>query len=227
MMAFFGYLDGSGDSVDPQSKVVSVSGFIAHESQWAEFERRWNEILGRYGVSALHMKEFAHSIKGSDFETWKGDKTKRDSFMSELTDVINGCTVHSVGATVVRAAYDNCNDDYALRESFGGAYAICAVQSVAMAIKWHRDNKLTEPLILIIEKGDTDQSGFTDFIKKLGGWKGFDLVTEPIFQKKKWKDDVTGEVHYCVPFQSSDFLAYEHTKMFTDFIIDPITVRVR
>jgi hypothetical protein len=58
-----GYFDNSGDAEDPQHTVMTVGGFIATQSQWADFEIRWNANLHKYSLPYLHMKEFAHFIK--------------------------------------------------------------------------------------------------------------------------------------------------------------------
>ena len=75
LMAFIAYLDCSGDGTDASATVVSVGGYVAHESQWAEFERRWSEALKSARVDSLHMKEFAHSV--GPFKDWKGEDEKR------------------------------------------------------------------------------------------------------------------------------------------------------
>ena len=66
------YFDGSGSAAD--TPVVAVAGFIATSVQWVEFERNWKDACSAFGVSALHMKDYAHSRR--EFESWKGDNTR-------------------------------------------------------------------------------------------------------------------------------------------------------
>ena len=117
-MAFIAYIDGSGDGTDPKTTVVSVGGYIAHESRWAEFERRWRAALDVNGVPALHMKEFAHST--GPFKDWKGNEPKRSSFLADLVAIINDCTIQTVSTTILMNAYRQVNDRYAIEEAFGG-----------------------------------------------------------------------------------------------------------
>jgi hypothetical protein len=52
--------------------VLAVAGFIAHASLWALFEKQWKKVLRKFGVSSLHMKDFAHST--GEYKAWKGTK---------------------------------------------------------------------------------------------------------------------------------------------------------
>lgn len=216
-MTLFAYLDCSGDSRDPQARVITVAGYIAHEKQWALFEEQWAAALKTYGVDALHMKEYAHSVKGSAFEAWKGDTAKRNGFIGALTDVINGCQLESVSTTLSLTAYENCNADWLLREAFGAPYAVATLKTVAETVGWHSRHAADEPLLIVLEKGDNDQAAFNRTLARLGEWN-LDLVTQPIIQKKHWKS-ADGRTQYCLPFQAADFVCYEHAKMFTDLIV--------
>jgi hypothetical protein len=69
MADFTAYFDGSGSPHD--TPVVTVAGFIATADQWGEFERNWRDACASFGVSALHMRDYAHSRR--EFENWKGD----------------------------------------------------------------------------------------------------------------------------------------------------------
>src|SRR5215831_17772262 len=78
------YFDGSGSPAD--TAAVVVAGFVAPVDQWVDFERNWNECLKHFGVSALHMREFAHSR--GEFSSWKGNETKRRHFLGRLITII-------------------------------------------------------------------------------------------------------------------------------------------
>jgi hypothetical protein len=68
--------------------------------QWLFFEKDWKEVLARYGVSSLHMKEFAHSR--GEFCSWKDNKIKRQSFLSLLIATIRARVHHSFVASTRR-----------------------------------------------------------------------------------------------------------------------------
>ena len=214
-MAFVAYLDGSGDGTDPKATVVSVGGYIANESQWAEFERRWSEALALNDVPALHMKDFAHSTGA--YKEWKGDEQRRARFLGDMVQIINDCTIQTVSTTILMDAYRQVNDSHALQEAFGGPYPIALWPTVARTVDWHARHGHEEPLMIIIERGDNDQSAFSKTVNALGGWD-IDMVTAPVFQKKQWVD-VNRVTQYCLPLQAADFYCYETSKMCTDWIL--------
>jgi hypothetical protein len=74
------YLDESGSPDD--TTAVVVAGFLASLEQWIEFERNWKEAVASFGVTALHMRDFAHSNR--EFAAWKYDEQKRQRFLSRL-----------------------------------------------------------------------------------------------------------------------------------------------
>src|SRR5258708_6556373 len=78
LMAFFTYLDASGDANDPAVRVVSTGGLLGHEHQWGQFEDEWRLLLDRFGVSMLHMKDINHFRR--EFATWKQEPQKRADF---------------------------------------------------------------------------------------------------------------------------------------------------
>jgi hypothetical protein len=63
------YFDESGSPDDTAALVVA--GFVAQSEQWIEFERNWSTVLSVFGVSSIHMKDFAHSVR--EYSSWKGD----------------------------------------------------------------------------------------------------------------------------------------------------------
>ena len=77
---FKAYFDASGHPAE--GKVVSVAGFVAEETQWQHFQRNWQNTLDDFGVQALHMREFAHSV--GEFTEWKNDEPKRRDFLKRL-----------------------------------------------------------------------------------------------------------------------------------------------
>lgn len=216
-MAFFAYIDCSGSGLDPNSTVITAAGYVAHEDEWAKFERLWTAALQKHGVKALHMKEFAHSAKKSEFASWKGKEDKRIAFMSDMTGVIKSCDLQRVSMTIVLAHYDECNRKYRMRETDLTPYTTAVLKAISHLVSWHRERAFNEPLMILLEKGDNDQATLGRFLGRLSEWD-IDLVTPPIPQKKQWKD-ASGVTHYCVPFQAADFLCYEHAKMHTDYLV--------
>lgn len=217
-MAFLAYIDCSGDARDPQSRVIAVGGYVAHEDQWADFELKWTAILRAFGVDALHMKEYAHSVKGSAFESWRGDEVKRRAFMESLTGVINECGLHSISSTLLLSAYDAADNEYLLRDAIGPPYAVATLRTVAQVYRWHSRRQHAEPLLIRLEHGDNDQGSFRAALERLAKGRANDIGQWPLPVKKKHTVP-SGETVHVVPFQAADFICYEHAKMFTDMLV--------
>jgi hypothetical protein len=215
-MAFFTYLDTSGSGLDPNVKAISVGGFIAHETQWAEFEKEWPATLARFGIKEFHMKDFAHS-KG-EFREWKDDKTRRDAFMEAITDVINRHTAHPVGATLPLDAFKWINQRYCFEEGLGAAYTTAVMMAIAAAVEWKDSRGHAEPMLFFIERGDNQQSDLRRFMRDRIKWDDPEYFAEPQFPRKRWTD-LNGQVHYLYPFQAADLVSWEQAKALTDLIV--------
>jgi hypothetical protein len=98
---FIAYFDVSGHP--DNTEILSVAGYLAQKDQWDLFEKRWQKILRKFGVSSLHMKHFAHSI--GEFESWKNDEAKRKAFLSELIRLIVKTARHSFATSLYLPDY--------------------------------------------------------------------------------------------------------------------------
>jgi hypothetical protein len=189
MAMFTAYFDGSGSPDDTVALVVA--GFLCTAEQWIHFERNWNECLKHFGVSALHMRDFAHSRR--EFASWKGDEEKRQHFLRWLVGIILTRVRHSFASAVVMDDYRKVDSKYCLSE-FSKPYALagctCLAKVRAWAQKWNID---LDDIRYVFEDGDKDKG---DFIRAAD--KHFHLT--PDFLKKE----------KGVAFQAADLLAYEH-----------------
>jgi hypothetical protein len=214
LLAFLTYFDASGSGVDPSAKVISVGGFIGHETVWAAFEPKWQEILDRFSVPELHMKDYAHS-RGA-FVGWKDDKAKRDGFMREIAALVKPSGLQPVGATVPLSVYRLFNRHYCVEEFVGTSYTVAACMALANASEWRERTRPPEPILLFVEAGDNEQGDFRKLIARLK-WEP-DYVAEPIFMQKRIPF-TDGRMKYVVPFQACDFMVYEQAKAMTDLIV--------
>jgi len=207
------YFDASGSARDPGISVLSVSGYIAHEDQWADFEKVWPTVLKEFGIAEFHMSHFAQCE--GEFAKWKDKKWEptRQAFIKAISTAINDHTHRSVGITVDLHTYDWFNERFRIEETLGTPYGMAALSAIMLTMEWRESSKLREPLLFFFEKGDNEQA---DFRKQLAALK---LPVDPVFCKKRWTDD-QGDIHYCLPFQASDFIAYEHAKTTLDCIRD-------
>jgi Protein of unknown function (DUF3800) len=197
------YFDESGSPDDTAALVVA--GFVAPSEQWIEFERNWNEVLSRFGVSSLHMKHFAHSVK--EYASWKGDENKRRSLLSRLINVIRTRVNHSFADAVLMQDYRNVNKRYYLNEVFK-PYAIAGRTCVTKVGKWaERSGISKDQIAYVFEDGACDKGELVHRLKT-------DLISNYGFQPKS----------ASVAFQAADLLAYEHLLVNTKISAGSLTM---
>jgi hypothetical protein len=213
VMAFLTYLDTSGSGLDPLIKALSVGGFVGDEAAWAEFEPQWEAILTRFGVSELHMRDYAHSV--GEFESWKGNVEKRADFMAQLGALIKGSDIQPIGATMPLSVYRLFNRYYCVQEALGAPHAFASQVAIAMSAQWRDVNHVGEPMVFYVEKGDNQQEDLRRVLARVIWDAGY--AAEPIIHPKRWTDR-HGVVHRVIPFQACDFIAYEQAKAVTDMI---------
>jgi hypothetical protein len=132
---FTAYFDVSGSP--DQSIVLCVAGFIAPVDQWIYFEKDWKYALNRFGVQAMHMKDFAHSTGG--FVSWKGDENRRRAFLSLLIATIKSRVHHSFSATLDLADYRKNDQVYCISEThqpLAMAGCACIKRVLIYAERW-------------------------------------------------------------------------------------------
>lgn len=183
------YLDESGSPDD--TTAVVVAGFLTTLEQWIEFERNWKEAVASFGVTALHMRDFAHSNR--EFATWKHDEQKRQRFLSRLINIIRTRVRRGFAHAVLMDDYRQVNRAFFL-EDIIKPYAIAGRTCVASAARWAQRNNIDENLIsYVFEDGAIDRG---DLIYRLERDGKFNFT----FANKS----------ESVALQAADLLAYEH-----------------
>jgi hypothetical protein len=107
------YFDASGSP--DSTKVLSMAGFIAPVGQWAVFERDWKNALDQFGVTRLHMREFAHSV--GQYAGWKGDEARRRQFLARLIAEVKVRVRHSFVSSVYLPDYFELDKKYCVSET--------------------------------------------------------------------------------------------------------------
>jgi hypothetical protein len=91
------YFDESGEH-EPETgrlKQLTIGGWIASGEEWTRFSKEWRSVLERAGISAFHMRDFAHS-KG-DFRDWTEEK--RRAVLNQLLETIARNVMVGLGFT--------------------------------------------------------------------------------------------------------------------------------
>jgi hypothetical protein len=188
MADFTAIFDGSGSPSDTVALVVA--GFVATTEQWLELEKNWKDCLEDFGVSALHMKDFAHHR--GDFKGWKGEEQRRRRFLARLINIISTRVRQSFGSAVIMDDYRTVDAKYQLSEhsrpySIAGCSCLTGVRN--WALKWL---KSADQIFLVFEDGDLDKG---DLIRTAKTYFG---ATPGFLSKSR-----------SVAFQAADLLAYE------------------
>jgi hypothetical protein len=182
------YFDASGSP--DETLAVVCAGFVAPDEQWIEFNRNWGDCLRDYGVTSLHMRDFADSLR--EFATWKGNEDRRRRFLGRLISIIKTRVWHSFASGVVMEDYRRVDAKYRLRE-FSKPYTLVGGTCVAKVYRWKkRWAKPDDEVSFVFEDGDKDKGDLMRAISEYG--------IEPKFLRKE----------DAMAFQAADLLAYEH-----------------
>jgi hypothetical protein len=188
MTKYTAYFDASGSPDD--TIAVVCAGFVAPDDQWVEFNRNWSDCLRDFGVSALHMRHFAHSFR--EFATWKGDEDRRRRFLGRLISIVKTRVWHSFASAVVMEDYRRVDTKYRLAE-FSKPYTLAGGTCVAKLYRWKkRWARPDDAVSFVFEDGDKDKGDLMRALREYG--------IEPKFLKKE----------DAMAFQAADLLAYEH-----------------
>lgn len=190
---FTGYFDESG--THGGSKAIVVSGYVASDDQWLQFDKAWKEALADEGLTHFHMKDFVHSKK--EFEAWKGDEGRRRGFIERLIKIIRKNTRKSFSTAVILEAYREINSKYLFQEYFGTPYAFCSRMCIVGLDHWRDQHHYQDPVDVVFEDGATDKRTFLALLKR-------DSFSIPTFAKKR----------EYTPLEAADFVAWEHLKIY-------------
>lgn len=190
---FTAYFDESG--THDQSAALVVSGYIASDQQWIDFDKAWNDALADEGLTHFHMKDFAHSRR--EFSRWKNDEPRRKRFLERLINIIRENTRKSFSYAVILHAYHTINSKYLLEEYVGKPYAFCASMCMTGVDSWKLEHGYNNPVRNVFEDGVADKGVLLTLLKR-------DNRATPVFGQKR----------EYTPLQAADFVAWENLKMF-------------
>ena len=86
-MAIKAYFDGSGKTRDPQARFVTLAGYYGNEAQWLQFESDWNQILQKYDIPFVHMRELVPG-NGPYVPRFKNNPNERSQLIRDCALVI-------------------------------------------------------------------------------------------------------------------------------------------
>lgn len=113
------YLDDSGTGDEP---IITMSGYLAPYYQWVKFEQAAKEIFSKFGVTALHAKEFNDTK--DDFAGWT--RRKKEAFAANLYIQLGEVGALGIDAGITRTAYNKARFEhghYPNESGYGNCFA--------------------------------------------------------------------------------------------------------
>jgi hypothetical protein len=200
VMLHSAFFDASGHP--NQHKVMTVAGYAASVEQWKSFEKRWREILKKYGVTAFHMTDFASS--GGEFVGWKGPahSKRRKDFTEELSLCIEQNVSKAFRASVIVDDYNAVDKIYRLSEKLGRPYAACGLMCIFNFDMWAKINGL-DTLQCFFEDGDKDKGSLEKKAQQI--WAKTPQLL-PVFLPKQ----------RAIQFEAADFAGWKFRNSLTN-----------
>jgi hypothetical protein len=200
LVVFNAYFDASGHPDDTYA--MYVSGFVASEAKWMEWETAWLALLAEFGiVPPFHTTEFEG--RKSQYAMWSAvrrEEFRRRAIRTFTPPRINKAISYGVVLADLRRLFhefvmpDECPPE---------PYAWCGQQVVALVVQWalHRRSAGTlggrDELAFVFEHGDKHRGKLEQVLERSN--------ILPIFRRKK----------EIVAFQACDFLAWQHRNWLT------------
>ena len=213
MLLLQAYVDESGHSDDPRAKIVTVAGPVTPEAKWRLAESEWRDVLAEFKVSALHMKEFAHSQ--GEFRDWRYKEHKRRALLSCLVEVIERHVEAFTGGSVQLDAYRALTPEQQalMRDPYFPALQ-GAIMGAALE-GWWRQLPSSDPVQIVI-------ANHPEFGAKAKELYEACAATLPDDLRRHLAPIVGfGSPSSVVGLQIADFLAYELNRVVTDGVYNP------
>ncbi len=199
------YFDASGHAGDPQKGVYMVVGFLSTVERWLGLEEEWNGMLHRYGVPYLHMKEYTASV--GPFVDWKTKTHKRAAFLARAAQAMKTAKLECFASGFLLSEYESL---YPLYERLPTPYQLAAGAAIISVVDWLKLNAPGEAFQHVFAWGDEGQGPFRQEIENAHFHNLGPITVRP------WRDPVSGS--YLRPFEPVDFYAWEHRRLFDDYL---------
>ena len=205
MMMLRAYMDASGKSDDPNSKMVTVGGAVASLEQWTQFETKWQKMLSDFGVSELHMKYLAHFK--NEYETWTEDR--RRSFLLQSIEIMNSHCEGYMGATMPLEIFESLTEQQ--KALLNDPYYPCFLGCVTGAATCVMHLSPEEGIELFV----SDEPGFKGNAQKF--WERCISDDAPPDLRIRLASLTLGlSPKRVLPLQAADLVAYEVNNHLTD-----------
>ena len=153
VLRFFGDLGVNRDT-------IALCGYVSELEWWAEFNRRWEEVLREAGLKPkpgyFHMTDF--NARRGVYRDWTQEKRVQvfDRLLEIITTTILAGAIpvgFGIAIGVVRADYDSLNEDDRWRLG-RSLFALCASVLMGQVTRRLRDVGISEAVGYVFERGD-------------------------------------------------------------------------
>jgi hypothetical protein len=210
------------DDVGKPHEFTFMCGYVGNFEQWQQFAVEWRKFLDGYGIEDFHMTDYCAS--SGEFRKWKPRKFEptRIAFMMDASRIVKQFVRYGFIAGLSQSAFDEANQSYALKETFGSPYGVagraCAELARSRRPKFYPDETELE---YVYEDGAEGKGGLEHGMTKL-----IPAFPYPIFKpgkSQKPSREYPDGRKAVLQLQAADYLAYEIRKLFADQVkIDPI-----
>jgi hypothetical protein len=206
-MAYFSaYFD---ESTGPGSPLVAVSGYIAEDEKWDEFAERWDEVVQRERVSAIHWTEL-ETFHGEFTRDRGWDEARKLRVQKELIPIIKETIGFGVCITINVSDHDTHLQEIG-RTAYETAYVYAVRMAIALTAHESKRRGWMESTAYLIERSNERHK------KELR--KAFsyvfdesDLATNPANKNRLGSLTTDANRIANVPLQAADVIAYETWK---------------
>ena len=194
------YLDDSGDSDGPSETFLTIGGYLGDLDGWQYFEAKWGELLSKYEIPWLHMKEFKK--ENATFAHLKADPVREGEFMAAAAQIIRESARGHVATTVLL-------DDFRAFNAAQGLdldpYAL-AIYGCLFQLRSYHPNDEIEIIIDTFDKSLSRTAKALEYAKSdtQDGLRPDLFIPVPLQKEDSWRT--------VLPLQAADLMAWETRK---------------
>jgi hypothetical protein len=190
------------------SSASAVAGIVSTADKWRGFEGDWSRLLDKYHLSALHMKDFAHSR--GEFSSWAGDDEKRRQFLGRVIEIMGRRCQWCIGIVIDRKAFSKIiSPEEDVSSFYSSEYTQAAFMALLLTGKWSARCRLEHPVNFVFDRGNRNRPSFQRAYDHL--YANEEERSLSSIGPLSFADDVA-----VSPLQVADFVAYECCKVYTD-----------
>jgi hypothetical protein len=194
------YLDDSGTN-DDRLPVVTVSGFVADNTLWDDFEAKWSKFLGDFDLPRFHAAPFL--ARRRPFDKWSDEKYENAKDI--VCDILSRYQWIGIGTAVSRTAFMEWRDSIG-RYIDPDPYYLCLDNCLRYLIRGVRNAFSDDGMAIYVD----EDKGREKLGYRLSEWNETRLRGDPGYHADPNRSISTryASSYSCRPLQAADILAH-------------------